>query len=339
MSTTAIRQFQGDTFGVLNEDGEAHLVAFDENAVYGVELAFPESDDDRYRVDALRLTRDAHGAELQQRLTLAEYPSHMEAEEHLAETSTALFEGGRDALPIAAIREQPAEYVAGYMVASYPPDAVLTGESASVSVIAVSEHRVQDALVGWNLSPWEASHLAMVLEDAQADANAGAAALLQTAAEEARTHGMIQEHQPLFPTSPYSPLAYLDQRDELAYQAEIVQPEPEAWGWHETRFAVLPDGEKHQVALLDVYRDALTGDLAGGYLPLSQHPIASEAEQARDGLIERAFDMEARQVAEGVVENPVWQPMQPAHYDLYERLAGFAHEPDLPPDTALDPLL
>lgn len=339
MSTTAIRQFPNDTFSVLNEDGEAHLVAFDENAVYGLELAFPESDDDRYRVNALRLTRDAHGAELQQRLTLAEYPSHMEAEEHLAETSTALFEGGRDALPI-AIREQPAEYAAGYMVASYPPDAVLTGESASVLVIAVSEHQVQDALVGWNLSPWEASHLTMVLEDAQAEG--GAAALLQTAAQEALTHSMIEPEQPLFPTSPHSPLAYLDQRGELVYQAEIVQAEyspSNAWGWHEARFAVLPDGENHPVALLDVYRDALTGDLAGEYLPLSQHPTSDEAEQARDVLIERAFDADARQVAEGVVENPVWQPMQPAHYDLYERLAGFAHEPDLPPEETLDPLL
>jgi len=39
----------------LDEDGDAHLVAFDKNAVYGVELAFPECDDDAYRVDAVQI--------------------------------------------------------------------------------------------------------------------------------------------------------------------------------------------------------------------------------------------------------------------------------------------
>lgn len=131
----------------------------------------------------------------------------------------------------------------------------------------------------------------------------GTALLLETAMAEAQTRGQLEVGQPIF-----SPMAsaLLDQRQELEHDAEIVQPN--AWGWHEARFAVLPDGDAnaYQVALLDVYHDALTGDLAGEYLSISQHSTVAEAEQARDGLIERAFDKDARQVAEGVVENLAW---------------------------------
>jgi hypothetical protein len=77
----------------------------------------------------------------------------MEAEEGLREASDALFEGGREAIAahLPGLASQSAAYTAGLMVASYPPDAVFTGAAASVSLIAVTEAGIQDAMVGWNL--------------------------------------------------------------------------------------------------------------------------------------------------------------------------------------------
>lgn len=161
-----VQRFGASDYTIQEED--TLLVAYDEGAVYGLELAFPESDDDAYRVDLVRTTREASGAELQQRLTVAEYPSQMEAEDYLMDASNALYEDGRESIRehLPQLEAQPAEYTAGLMVASYPPDAIFTGEEASVSLIAVTESSVQDAMVGWNLSPQEASHLSMALEEA-----------------------------------------------------------------------------------------------------------------------------------------------------------------------------
>lgn len=331
----AVRRFSGD-FAVL-EDEETRLVAFGENAVYGVELAFPESDDDAYRVDLTRTTREPSGIERAQRLTLHEYDSHMEAEEGLREVSDALFERGRDAITdhLPQLEQQPAEYSTGLMVVSYPPDAIFTGEEASVSLIAVTDTGIQDAMVGWNLPPHEASALTTLLEEAQV--TGGTPLLLDTAMEEAQTRGQLEEGQPLF-----GPMAsaLLDERDVLERDAEIVQPD--GWGWHEARFAVLPEGETYQVALLDVYRGALTGDLAGSYLPLGEHESLTNAERQRETLEAAAFDRhddssDWARFAEEQVENPVWQPMQAEHYELYEQLSAREIEDDLPAD--MDPLL
>jgi len=338
-----VRRFDASDYAVQEDD--TLLVAYDEGAVYGLELAFPESDDDAYRVDLVRTTREANGAEMQQRLTLAEYPSQMEAEDHLMDASNALYENGHDSIAehLPALTEQTPAYTAGFMVVSYPPDAVLTGESASVSIMALNRDGLQDALVGWNMPPHDASHLAMYLEDTQAEG--GASALLQAATEEAQTRGMRQPDEPLFAASPHAPTTYLDQRAELDREAAIAADAE--WGWHETRFAVLPpieERETHQAALLDVYRDALSGDVAGSYLPISEHETATEAEQARDALIERAFEAHEdssgwQRYAEAQVDDPIWQPMQPEHYELYEHISREIPEPDIPPDEQIDPLL
>jgi len=334
-----VRRFGTEDFAVL-EDGEAHLVAFEENAVYGLELAFPESDDDSYRVDLTRTTREASGMERRQRLPLHEYNSHMEAEEGYREAADRLFEQGRDAIAeyLSQLEAQPAEYTVGLMIASYPPDAIFTGEEASVSLIAVTENGVQDAMVGWNLPPHEASHLSMTLEEAQEAG--GIPLLIEMALEEAQTRGQLEAGQPLF--APVGS-AYLDQRSELERDAEIVQ-QSDAWGWHEARFAVLPDEDGHQVALLDVYHDALTGDLAGSYLPMGSHDTLSDAEAARDELETAAFESSDdssgwAKFAETQIENPQWQPMQPEHYRLYDELKGGSLSEDMPSDDQLDPML
>ncbi len=349
MTTAAIRQFPNDTFSVLDEDGTAHLVAFDEGAVYGVELAFPESDDDRYRVDLVRSTRQTHGVEVEQRLTLAEYISQTEAEEHLYEVSTALYEQGSPAIEehLPSLQSQPIEYTAGYMVASYPPDAVFTGESASVSILALNGQGTANAVIGRNISPHEASALSMILEEAQAKGNLPM--LMETAAHEAQARGHLSANQPLFPASPNSPIFYLDHRAEMerAAEMEIDAPSEVGWGWHETCFAVLPPtqvGQAYQAALLDVYRDVLSGDLAGSYLPLGQHNTLAGAQGQCDELEAVAFDAHDSseswvKFAEKQVDDPMWQPMQPADYALYEQLVGREPLSDLPTHPEIDPLL
>lgn len=350
-----VRQFGVDTLVVRDDDypEETHLVDYAAGAVYGVELAFPKSDDDRYRVNLVRSTRQAHGVEVQQRLTLAEYVSDMEAEEHLKEVAAALYEQGQEAIAehLPHLQQQTLDYAAGYMVASYPLDAVFTGESASVSILALHERGISDAMIGWNLSPHEASHLSMTLEDAQAEG--GVPLLMATAAEEAQKYGQLEIGQPLFPAVPTSPTFYLDQREVLERDAEIMEAAPSVesadvgWGWQEARFAVLPptqSGGTYQTALLDVYRDALTGDLAGSYLALGQHDTVELAQGQRNQLEAAAFaahDSSAQwgRFAEQQVVDSHWQPMQPEHYDLYERLIGPEHTPDMPANPELDPLL
>ncbi|KAB2893808.1 MAG: hypothetical protein F9K28_07615 [Bacteroidetes bacterium] len=350
-----VRQFGADTLAVQDNDypEETHLVDYAAGAVYGVELAFPESDDDRYRVNLVRSTRQAHGVEVQQRLTLAEYVSDMEAEEHLKEVTAALYEQGRDAIAdhLPYIQQQTLDYAAGYMVASYPPDAVFTGESASVSILALHERGISDAMIGWNLSPHEASHLSMTLEDAQGEG--GVSLLMATAAEEAQKYGQLEIGQPLFAAAPTSPTFYLDQRAVLERDAEIMEAAPAVgtedigWGWQAARFAVLPptqSGGTYQTALLDVYRDALTGDLAGSYLALGQHDTAELAQGQRNQLEAAAFaahDTSAAwgKFAETQVDTSQWQPMLPEHYDLYERLIGRENASDMPANPELDPLL
>ncbi len=349
MTTAAIRQFPNDTFSVLDEDGTAHLVAFDEGAVYGVEVAFPESDDDRYRVDLVRSTRQTHGVEVKQRLMLADYVSQTEAEEHLHEVSTALYEQGRAAIEehLLSIQNQPIEYATGYMVASYPPDAVFTGESASISILALNEQGTTSAVIGRNLSPYEASTLSMMLEEAQAEG--GVPMLMETAAHAAQAHGHLSADQSLLPASPNSPTFYLDHRAEMERAAErvIVAPVDVGWGWHEACFAVLPptqSGQDYQTALLDVYRDVLSGDLAGSYLSLGQHNTLAGAQGQCDELETAAFDAHESsedwvKFAEKQVDAPMWQPMQPAHYALYEQRVGRGPLSDLPTHPDMDPLL
>lgn len=350
-----VRQFGADTLVIRDDEypEETHLVDYAAGAVYGMELAFPESDDDRYRVNLICSTRHTQGVEVQQRLTLGEYVSDMEAEEHLKDVSAALYEQGREAIAehLPDIQQQPSEYAAGYMVASYPPDAVFTGESASVSILALHEHGISDAMIGWNLAPHEASHLSMTLEDAQAEG--GVPLLMATAMEEAQKYGQLEAGQPLFSTIPTSPTFYLDQREILERDAEIMEVAPPmksadvGWGWQDARFAVLPPaqlGGTYQTAILDVYRDALTGDLAGSYLALGQHTELEAAQAQRDQLEAAAFaahDSSAQwgRFAETQAADPHWQPMQPEHYDLYERLTGRDHVSDIPTNPEFDPLL
>ncbi|GIK64414.1 MAG: hypothetical protein BroJett018_22080 [Chloroflexota bacterium] len=346
-----VRQFGTDTLAVRDEDypKKTCLVDYAEDAVYGVELAFPESDDDRYRVDLVRSSRQMQGVEVEQRLTLAEYVSQTEAEEHLYEASTALYEQGRAAIEehLPSIQTQPIEYAAGYMVASYPPDAVFTGESVSVSILALNEQGTASAVIGRNLSSYEASALSMMLEEAQAKGDVPT--LIETAAHEAQARGHLSASQPLLPASPNSPTFYLDHRAEMERAAERVidAPSDVGWGWHEACFAVLPPTQSEQVyqtALLDVYRDVLSGDLAGSYLPLGQHNTLAGAQVQCDELEAAAFDAHDAsenwaKFTEKQVDAPMWQPMQPAHYALYERLVGREPLSDLPTHPEMDPLL
>ncbi|MBZ0277943.1 MAG: hypothetical protein K8I60_17480, partial [Anaerolineae bacterium] len=66
----------------LDEDG----------SIYSAEIVPPGDDalGAQYHVDLVRSSTDAQGLDHEQRLTVGEYPSWMEAEEHLAQVETAL---------------------------------------------------------------------------------------------------------------------------------------------------------------------------------------------------------------------------------------------------------
>ncbi|NLF77530.1 MAG: hypothetical protein GX573_17695, partial [Chloroflexi bacterium] len=76
-----------------------------------------------FGVDLVCTTRSPHGLEQEQRLTLAEYPSFMSAEEHLREAEMRLFEQGREGLEPAMTLVQSMPYEpdnAVYIVGVYP---------------------------------------------------------------------------------------------------------------------------------------------------------------------------------------------------------------------------
>ena len=129
--------------------------------------------------------------------------------------------------------------------------------------------------------------------------------------QEAQAHGQLEAGQALLQPAH---TAYLDQRDMLERDAEIVQPDD--WGWHAARFAVLPDGDAHQVALLDVYHDALTGDLGGSYLPLGEYASLADAELSSAMPSKRRLSMRLKTHPAGgnSLNNrsmiPQWQSMQ-----------------------------
>src|SRR5690606_8506509 len=131
-------------FGALNMDFTAIQIADQsDSSVYGLQLGLPEGEEDGYRVEAVRHSRGAYGIETQQRLSLADYRSQMEAEDHLNSLAEGLEKRSLEALPLDGIKEQPLDYSSGYLVAGFPPDALLTGERTNVMLLAFQENGIQ----------------------------------------------------------------------------------------------------------------------------------------------------------------------------------------------------
>lgn len=120
--TTLLKQFPNGDTAVDYGNG---LVYRTPDAAYTVELDPPGHplSDEPFGVDLVRTTRSEHGLQREQRLTLAEYPSFMSAEEHVRELEGTLLEKGRDGLQteMALVKTMPFEPDSAiYLVGVYP---------------------------------------------------------------------------------------------------------------------------------------------------------------------------------------------------------------------------
>lgn len=234
-----VKAFENETYAVKHPEGDLLLVAYDEAAVYGVEVAFPESDEEQYRVDLVRTTRDQHGAELAQRLPLAEFPSQMEAEARLEQTTSALWEQGHEALPGAfdSIRQERTGFTAGYLPVTYPPDGELTEEPVALALMGVHENgSVQTITLGQDISARQAGQMITSLEYTQS--MRGTSAMLDAAQQQAVALGTLAEGQPLITPEPHTPMWYLDHREALEPELDPLLAEATRLG------AIITDLEK-----------------------------------------------------------------------------------------------
>jgi len=120
--TTLLKQFPNGDTAVDYGNG---LVYRTPDAAYTVELDPPGHplSDEPFGVDLVRTTRSEFGLQREQRLTLAEYPSFMSAEEHVRELEGTLLEKGRDGLQteMALLETMPFEPDSAiYLVGVYP---------------------------------------------------------------------------------------------------------------------------------------------------------------------------------------------------------------------------
>lgn len=120
----------------------------EDGSIYVAEIVPPERDTygAKYHVDLVRASVDDYGLGREQRLTVGQHNSWMEAEEHLYEIEDGLAETGLTSLgdDSARLREQPFEEDVFYMTAVYPPDAP-EGRDSAAQLLAVTESGIEVA--------------------------------------------------------------------------------------------------------------------------------------------------------------------------------------------------
>lgn len=119
---------------------------------YSVEITPPEGDEYRakYHVDLVRTSVTDDGLGREQRLTIGQYSSWMEAEEHQHEIEDDLAEHGLDLLgaDVQRLREQPFESDVFYLTAVYPPDAIDGNQQAHAHRLAIGEDQITPTFLG-----------------------------------------------------------------------------------------------------------------------------------------------------------------------------------------------
>ena len=128
----------------------------DDASIYAAEIVPPEGDEygAKYHVDLVRSSVDEYRLRHEQRLTIGQHSSWMEAEEHLHAVEDGLTENGLASLGENAqrLREQPFGEDMYYMTALYPPEAG-DGDRAAAQLLAVSEANISTATLAtgeWN---------------------------------------------------------------------------------------------------------------------------------------------------------------------------------------------
>lgn len=168
----------------------------EDGSIYAAEIVPPEGNEygAKYHVDLVRTSVDAYGLGREQRLTVGQYASWMEAEEHLHEVEDGLAENGLTSLgeDVQHLREQPFSEDVFYLTAIYPPEAE-GSDRATAQLLAVSESGISTA----TLAVGEQTSVEAVIDRVDvAFAEEGHVAGLTLAQQEAELNG----------TSPTTPL-------------------------------------------------------------------------------------------------------------------------------------
>ncbi|GAB4523795.1 MAG: hypothetical protein OHK0046_37850 [Anaerolineae bacterium] len=170
----------------------------EDGAIYAAEIVPPERDTygAKYHVDLVRATVDDYGLGREQRLTVGQHNSWMEAEEQLYEVEDTLEQDGIAGWGENAdrLRQQPFEEDVFYMTAVYPPDAP-EGRDSAAQLLAVTE----SGIAGATLAVGERESVEQVVDRIDTlGAEEGSDRLLAAAQVEAEINGGLPPATPLF---------------------------------------------------------------------------------------------------------------------------------------------
>jgi hypothetical protein len=221
----------------------------DEDAsIYAAEIVPPEGHEygAKYHVDLVRASVDEYGLGHEQRLTVGQHNSWMEAEEQLYELEDGLAENGLAAWGENAerLREQPFEEDIFYMVVTYPPDSGEGDAPAVAHLLAIGEHSVSSAeLVTDDRESVERVVDQLDLLQAEEDIDTA----LMTAQCEAEQNGNHNPATPLFDHDD-SAVRHVDSGGTAHWFAVVEQTEPERDPYELRYFRELKmeNGAQHQ---------------------------------------------------------------------------------------------
>ena len=117
---------------VLNDDGSR----------YAVFLQVPDDPQNPYGVDLVRHAQDEHGLLREQRLTLAQYNSYGEAEEHFYEAEQQMQDTGLEDFDVDTLATMPYSDTPTILTAHFPPDAA-GDELATTNILVIAEGDIQ----------------------------------------------------------------------------------------------------------------------------------------------------------------------------------------------------
>lgn len=170
----------------------------DDGSIYAAEIVPPEVNEygAKYHVDLVRASVDDYGLGHEQRLTVGQHKSWMEAEEQLHEIEDTLEKDGIVAWgeDVQHLREQPFDDDIFYMAVTYPPDA-RDGEPSAAHLLGVGENGIQSA----TLAVGEREPVEQVVEHIdRVMAEEGMDTMLMAAQREAEQHSSNKLGTPLF---------------------------------------------------------------------------------------------------------------------------------------------
>lgn len=220
----------------------------DDASIYAAEIVPPEGNQygAKYHVDLVRASVDEYGLGHEQRLTVGQHNSWMEAEEQLYELEDGLAENGLAAWGENAerLREQPFEEDIFYMAVTYPPDSREGDEPVVAHLLAIGEHSVSST----ELVTGDRESVERVVDQLDLlQAEAGIDPMLQGAQLESEIHAGGTPTTPLFDPDDDA-VRHVDGGGTAHWFAVVEQTEPENDPYELRYFRELnmEDGTQHQ---------------------------------------------------------------------------------------------